>query len=53
MANWFVRNARDGRWLANELGSFCNFEDDDARFTELGINLNGRRARPADVHVPP
>ena len=39
MANWFVRNARDARWLANELGAFCNFEDDDARFTELGINL--------------
>ena len=25
--------------MANELGAFCNFEDDDNRFTELGINL--------------
>ncbi len=38
--SWFVRNAREARWLANELGSFCNFEDDDARFPELGVNLN-------------
>ncbi len=37
--SWFVRNAREARWLANELGAFCNFEDDGARFPELGINL--------------
>src|SRR5439155_14089522 len=25
-AGWFVVNARDGRWLHNELGPYCGFE---------------------------
>jgi uncharacterized cupin superfamily protein len=37
---WFVVNARETRWLHNELGSYCGFEGKDARFAELGINLN-------------
>jgi uncharacterized cupin superfamily protein len=38
---WFVVNARDSRWLHNELGAYCPFEGkDDARFEQLGINLN-------------
>ena len=38
---WFVVNARDSRWIHNELGSYCGFEGrDDAQFPELGINLN-------------
>jgi mannose-6-phosphate isomerase-like protein (cupin superfamily) len=38
---WFVVNARDSRWLYNELGAYCPFEGkDDARFEQLGINLN-------------
>jgi uncharacterized cupin superfamily protein len=39
---WFVVNAREARWLhTDELGSYCGFEGpDEARFEELGINLN-------------
>src|SRR4029077_14968340 len=38
---WFVVNARDGRWLHNELGAYCGFEGKgEARFEQLGINLN-------------
>ena len=40
-AGWFVVNARDGRWLHNELGDYCGFEGkDEAAFEQLGINLN-------------
>ncbi|TML61304.1 MAG: cupin domain-containing protein [Actinobacteria bacterium] len=38
---WFVVNARDSRWLHNELGAYCGFEGKgEARFDDLGINLN-------------
>ncbi|MGZ8696059.1 MAG: cupin domain-containing protein [Gaiellaceae bacterium] len=38
---WFVVNARDTRWLHNEMGAYCGFEGKDAAaFEELGINLN-------------
>jgi uncharacterized cupin superfamily protein len=38
---WFVVNARDSRWLHNEMGGYSNFEgNDDAAFEQLGINLN-------------
>ena len=38
---WFVVNARDSRWLHNELGAYCGFEGKgEAGFTQLGINLN-------------
>jgi uncharacterized cupin superfamily protein len=38
---WFIVNARDARWLRNEMGWYCGFEGkDDAAFRELGINLN-------------
>jgi uncharacterized cupin superfamily protein len=37
---WFVLNARDARWLdGGPLGKFCGFEG-EARFAQLGINLN-------------
>ena len=36
---WFVLNARDARWLVNELGAYCGFEGEH-RFEQLGINLN-------------
>jgi uncharacterized cupin superfamily protein len=36
---WFVVNARDARWLENELGAYCGFEG-ESRFEQLGINLN-------------
>ena len=36
---WFVLNARDARWLVNEMGAYCAFEG-KARFPQLGINLN-------------
>jgi uncharacterized cupin superfamily protein len=39
MTDWFVRNAREARWLENELGGYCSFENGE-RFSELGINLN-------------
>jgi uncharacterized cupin superfamily protein len=38
---WFVVNARDSRWLHNELGAYCGFEGKDgATFEQLGINVN-------------
>jgi uncharacterized cupin superfamily protein len=38
---WFVLNARDVRWLhVDELGEYVGFESREARFPELGINLN-------------
>jgi hypothetical protein len=38
---WFAVNARDSRWLHNEMGGYSNFEGkDDAAFEQLGINLN-------------
>jgi uncharacterized cupin superfamily protein len=37
---WFVVNARDAGWSHNELGAYCSFEGREARFAELGINLN-------------
>ena len=40
-AGWFVVNARETRWVHNEMGHYCAFEGkDDAAFGELGINLN-------------
>jgi uncharacterized cupin superfamily protein len=40
VADWFVVNARDARWVWNEMGGYCNFEDGDVRFEQVGINLN-------------
>jgi uncharacterized cupin superfamily protein len=37
---WFVLNARDARWLEGELGKYCPFEGKEARFAQLGINVN-------------
>jgi hypothetical protein len=38
---WFLVNARESRWLHDELGAYCGFEGkDEAAFDELGINLN-------------
>jgi uncharacterized cupin superfamily protein len=40
-AGWFVVNARDARWIHNEMGWYCGFEGkDEAAFTQLGLNLN-------------
>ncbi len=40
MTDWFVLNARDAEWIDCPLGKCCGFERDDARFEQLGINLN-------------
>ena len=40
MADWFVLNARDARWVWNEMGGYCNFEEGDTRFEQVGVNLN-------------
>jgi uncharacterized cupin superfamily protein len=37
---WFVLNARDARWLDGDLGKYVGFEGPEARFPQLGINLN-------------
>jgi hypothetical protein len=39
MTDWFVRNARDARWLEDDLGAYCSFEKGE-RFAELGLNLS-------------
>jgi uncharacterized cupin superfamily protein len=38
MTDWFVRNAREARWLEDDLGAYTGFEDGE-RFPEVGINL--------------
>lgn len=40
MSEWFVLNARDADWEECRLGKFCQFEPRDARFPEVGFNLN-------------
>jgi len=38
---WFVVNAREAQWFESEgLGFYAPFEGENARFGELGINLN-------------
>jgi uncharacterized cupin superfamily protein len=37
---WFVLNAREARWSTGDLGEYCAFESREARFPQLGINLN-------------
>ena len=37
---WFVLNAKDASWLDGDLGKYTGFEGKDARFPQLGINLN-------------
>jgi uncharacterized cupin superfamily protein len=40
-AGWFVVNAREARWVHNEMGGYCNFEGSgEARFPDLAVNLN-------------
>ena len=36
---WYVLNARDAKWLSNEMGWYCNFEGESS-FPEFGFNLN-------------
>ncbi len=39
-AGWFVVNARDSRWLHNEMRAVCRFSGEDgAHFDDLGIGL--------------
>jgi uncharacterized cupin superfamily protein len=39
-AGWFVINARDSRWLHNEMRSVCRFGGEgEAHFDDLGIGL--------------
>src|SRR5690242_5438046 len=40
MTDWFVRNAREARWLEDDLGAYCSFEAEGERFPEVGINLS-------------
>jgi uncharacterized cupin superfamily protein len=38
---WFVVNAREARWFHTDaFGEYCGFEGRDARFSQLGININ-------------
>jgi len=37
---WFVVNARETGWSAGDFGKGCSFESKEARFPQLGINLN-------------
>jgi uncharacterized cupin superfamily protein len=37
---WFVLNARDARWLVNDMGWYCAWESQATRFAEVGININ-------------
>jgi uncharacterized cupin superfamily protein len=38
---WFVLNARDAQWFdSHELGLYAPFEGEQARFTQLGMNVS-------------
>jgi uncharacterized cupin superfamily protein len=37
---WFVLNAKDAHWLDGDLGKYTGFEGKQARFPQLGININ-------------
>ena len=37
---WFVVNARQAAWGDGDYGAGCTFENREARFPQLGINLN-------------
>ena len=37
---WFVLNAKDAHWLDGDLGKYTGFEGKNARFPQLGININ-------------
>lgn len=37
---WFVLNARDARWIEGDLGEYCAWEGPEARFPQVGINVN-------------
>jgi uncharacterized cupin superfamily protein len=37
---WFVLNAKDAHWLDGDLGKYTGFEGKNARFAQLGININ-------------
>jgi uncharacterized cupin superfamily protein len=37
---WFVVNARETGWGGGDFGKSCAFEGKEARFPQLGINLN-------------
>jgi len=42
---WFVVNARDAAWFESDgLGFYAPFEGENARFPDLGININVLRA---------
>jgi hypothetical protein len=34
---WYVLNARDAKWLTNEIGGYCSFEGQE-RFPEFGLD---------------
>jgi len=39
-AGWFVLNARDARWLHNDMRTVCRFGGEgEARFDDLGVSL--------------
>ena len=38
---WFVLGAKDARWLVGELGAYCNFEPQDVRFEQVGLDRRG------------
>jgi uncharacterized cupin superfamily protein len=40
VSDWFVLNARNAEWIDSPFGKYCGFERKDARFEQLGINLN-------------
>ncbi len=40
VSDWFVVNARDTDWEICRMGRFCQFEPKDARFEQMGFNLN-------------
>ena len=38
---WFVVNAREALWFhSDDLGEYCGFEGRDARFAQIGVNIN-------------
>ena len=49
-AGWFVVNAREAQWRAGHFGAFAIFEDPEAEFEQVGINIGVLRPGQPNCH---
>jgi uncharacterized cupin superfamily protein len=53
--SWFILNARDATWEDSPFGFFCNWETEESRFPQLGINVSvlGKGQALGRYHLEP